>query len=222
MSATKTDAASAVRPANAEVFGDERSERILVGDVVAGEHHGGRMHALAQRGDSRVLALVAERVLDDVVARPATPVRGFSADDRLDGVVCRGGRRGIRSPRVHAEPERLRLDPDAVEAARHRFRVPLQLIAQSDVGRGVLGFDRALPRDPILCAVRAREKHRRVVGVLGDDPQIGERPSRHERDCRIARRQQRVDRRARHGEHAGGHRVVHERREGAVEVERHE
>jgi len=98
-----------------EVVRAKAAQRVLVGDVIAGEDDGCGIRPLAKLRDGGVLALVPERVLDDVVPGPPPPVRRLGLHDGIDGAVRDLGICGVGTTRVHTEPEGLRLDPDALE-----------------------------------------------------------------------------------------------------------
>ena len=133
------------------------------------------------------------------------------------------GGRGVGLAGVHAEPERLRLDPDARRGRAVAASACARSASRSAASAGSSPWlDGAFARDPELRAVRAGQQQRRVVGVLGDDPQVGEAAPRDERDDRVGRGDERIDRGARGRQHPRVHRLVLERRERAVEVERDE
>ena len=95
----------ALADAHAEVVRTEAGEGVLVRDVIAGEQHGRRSESLAEGGDRRVLALVSERVLDDVVAGPTTPVRCALGDEPVGRIPSLLGVFGTGDSGVDAEAE---------------------------------------------------------------------------------------------------------------------
>ena len=212
----------AVADADAEVLRAEARQRVLVGHVVAGEQHGRRAEARAQRGESGVLALVPERVLDDVVPGAPAPVRRARRDEPVGGIAreLRRLRRGHAG--VDAEPEGLRLDPDALEVAELRGHLVAQLVAQRVRRIVVVGLEHALTGHPELRAVRARQVDRRVVGVLGDLAQVVQAAPGHVGDGGVRKRRERGDRGGGIRQRPRVHGLVLERRERAVEVERDE
>ncbi|OMP13369.1 hypothetical protein COLO4_01811, partial [Corchorus olitorius] len=205
--------------ADAEVSGAEGAQRVLVGDVVAREQHGGRSDPLAQVRDGGVLPLVAERELEDVVSR-ATPPPGRLGGDQLVGDLPDGaGGLGIRGPGVHAEAVLLRFDPDAGRPGGATTDLVLQLIPEGEVRVVVRRRLDTHPRYPELHAVGAREPDERVVRVLRDLAEVSERASGDESDDRAGKRDQVAEHGTGPRRHARRHRLIDERGEGAVEVD---
>lgn len=158
------------------------------------------------------------------MAVAAAPVGRLDGHEPGDRVVRprRVGRVGDQ-PCVQREPELLRLDPCALGLRSQRLGAAAQVVAEGEE-RGIrtVGVAIVVRGGPVLGAVGSGEQHRRGVVVLRDDAEVVQGAPRDEGDRRRGRAHESVDRGAGVRAHPRRHRLVDQRREGAVEVERHQ
>ena len=195
---------------------------MLVGHVVAHVHDDLRTELGAQRGHGVALARVEHRDLHDVLA--VQHVRAEPGADLERLVLGEPGHVVLGEPCVHDDGRGLRLDPHAVPATRDGGHLGAERHEQVRHGvvelhhvavepeRGDAGTFRTVAAD-----------QERADGWLCERVQVAQRPTGHERGVHPRRGGQRHEpdeggRRA--GQCPGRRRIVDERCEGPVEVER--